>query len=518
MFLLSAGNFTFFTHLLDVYPPVQKNLPHLFSLVLVVGCINVILLSLLSYGRATKPALIVVLLLSAVVAYFMDAYQVIIDNNMIDNVLQTDMAESLDLVSYKLMFYLVFLGLAPAYIVYRTSITKQSFRQAAFSRGRLLLGAMALVVVNILLFGGFYASLAREHKPLRYYANPAYYLYAMGKTIGHVFKDETYILNVVGGDAKIPDSDEDRELLILVVGETARADRFSLNGYARETNPLLAKEMVASFTNTWACGTSTAVSVPCMFSIYDQEAFSKEKANHTENLLDVLRRSGVNVIWLDNNSDSKGVAMRVPYQSYKSPDVNPECDSECRDVGMLKNLQHYIDQHPNGDIFIVLHQMGNHGPAYYKRYPHGFERFRPVCQTNELAECDRSAIDNTYDNAILYTDYFLAQVIDLLKKNNDQFEAAMLYVSDHGESLGENNLYLHGLPELLAPQVQKRVPMIFWFSESFKEDGISVDLLRPQISDRYSHDNLFHTVLGLFEVETAVYDRNKDLIKRGSVH
>jgi lipid A ethanolaminephosphotransferase len=518
MFLMTVGNFTFFTHLLDVYPPVLKNLPHLFSLVSVFGCINVILLSLLSIGRATKGVLIVVLLLSSVAAYFMDSYQVIIDNDMIDNALKTDMAESLDLISYKLILYLVFLGLLPSYMVYRTSITKQSFRQAVFSRSKLLLGAMTLVVANILLFGSFYASLAREHKSLRYYANPSYYLYAIGKTIGGVFKEESHALKVVGVDAKISDSDDDRELLILVVGETARADRFSLNGYARETNPLLAKEAVASFTNTWSCGTSTAVSVPCMFSIYDQEAFSKEKAIHTENLLDVLQRSGVNVVWLDNNSDSKGVAMRVPYQSYKSPDVNPECDNECRDVGMLKNLQHYIDQHPTGDIFIVLHQMGNHGPAYYKRYPSDFERFRPVCQTNELAECDRTAIDNTYDNAILYTDYFLAQVIDLLKKNDVQFEAGMFYVSDHGESLGENNLYLHGLPDLLAPQVQKQVPMIFWFSDSFEEDGVSVDLLRPRIADRYSHDNLFHTVLGLFEVETEVYDRNKDLIKRSLVH
>jgi lipid A ethanolaminephosphotransferase len=321
-------------------------------------------------------------------------------------------------------------------------------------------------------------------------------------------------MKVIGKDALITQHDEDLELVILVVGETARSDHFSLNGYTRDTNPLLAREKVASFRNVWACGTSTAISVPCMFSIYDQDGYSKSKAARTENVLDILQRAGVSVLWLDNNSDSKGVALRVPYQSYKSPDINPECDSECRDLGMLSNLQEHIDAHPDGDLLIVLHQMGNHGPAYYKRYPAEFERYTPVCQTNELAQCDRQSIDNTYDNAILYTDYFLSQVIELLKRNAKQFEAAMFYVSDHGESLGENNLYLHGLPNLLAPDTQKHVPMIFWYSDSFLEDGISVDLLRDQLDEKLSHDNVFHTLLGLFEVETGVYDPKRDLSHR----
>lgn len=513
LFLLATGNLAFFSHLLEAYPLGLENLPYLLSVIVLFSCVNVILLSLLSYGRATKFALIAILLVSAAVAYFMDAYQVIVDDDMIDNVLRTDPAESFDLISMKMMLYLVLMGLVPAYLVYRAPIVMQTFRQALLSRAMLLGGAIALAVVTVVSFGSFYASFAREHKQLRYYANPSYYLYSVGKTVGSAFKGSAQALRALGEDAKIPETDDDRELVILVVGETARADHFSLNGDERETNPLLQKEKVASFTNTWACGTSTAVSVPCMFSIYDQNDYSKEKAAQTENLLDVLQRAGVNVIWLDNNSDSKGVADRVPYQSYKSADVNPICDSECRDLGMLENLQDYIDRHPSGDIFIVLHQMGNHGPAYYKRYPPAFERFTPVCQTNELSECDLSALDNTYDNAILYTDYFLSKVIELLKKNGQDFEAAMFYISDHGESLGENNIYLHGIPNLLAPDAQRHVPMIFWFSESFLDDDISVDRLKSRLDEKFSHDNVFHTTLGLFEVETEVYDRDKDLLR-----
>jgi lipid A ethanolaminephosphotransferase len=513
LFILAAGNLAFYAHLLEVYPLTLKNLPHLVSLTVLLGSVNVILLSLMSYGKATKFVLIILLLTSAAAAYFMDAYQVIIDDDMIDNVMKTDLAESLDLISFKLVLYLLLMGVVPAYLVYRVPIVKLSFNKALMSRGKLLLGALVLAVAAVIPFGSFYASFAREHKIVRFYANPSFYIYSLGRILANQFKGADLGLKTVGADAKITEQDDDRELVVLVVGETARADRFSLNGYARETNPLLAKEKVASFTNAWACGTSTAVSVPCMFSIYDQDDYSKRKAAHTENVLDVLQRAGVNVVWLDNNSDSKGVAKRVPYQSYKSSKLNPDCDSECRDVGMLKNLQSYIDQHANEDIFIVLHQMGNHGPAYYKRYPGEFERFAPTCQTNELAECERIKIDNAYDNAILYTDYFLAEVIDLLKKNSDDFEAAMLYVSDHGESLGENNIYLHGLPNMLAPDEQKHVPMIFWFSDSFLQDGISVDLLRPRLNERFSHDNLFHTLLGLFEVETGDYDRQKDMLK-----
>ena len=221
----------------------------------------------------------------------------------------------------------------------------------------------------VLLFGSFFASFAREHKPLLSYVNPTYPIYSAVKFAHSQFaapSDKT--IAPIGVDARIPREDPHRELIILVVGETARADHFSLNGYARETNPLLSKTGVVNFTDFHACGTSTAVSVPCMFSV----AGSQGKAEGQESLLDVLQRAGVNVLWLDNNSDSKGVALRVPYQDYKSPSVNMICDIECRDEGMLVPLQDYIDSHPTGDIFIVLHQMGNHGPAYYKRYTHNY--------------------------------------------------------------------------------------------------------------------------------------------------
>jgi lipid A ethanolaminephosphotransferase len=363
----------------------------------------------------------------------------------------------------------------------------------------------------ILSLSNFYSSFFREHKPLRFYANPSYYLYSSIKYVNSFFKSSLTALKPIGIDANIPPTDEHRKLIVFVVGETARADHFSLNGYDKKTNPYLEKEDVISFKNVWACGTSTAHSVPCMFSIFGRADFSKSKAQATENALDVLQRAGVNVIWLDNNSSSKGVADRIPFQDYKTPGNNPDCDIECRDTGMLSNLQFYIDQHPTGDIFIVLHQMGSHGPAYYKRYPKQFEQFTPTCNTNQLEQCSQEEINNTYDNTLLYTDYFLSKTIKLLNNNSEQFEAALFYISDHGESLGENNLYLHGLPYFIAPDTQKHVPMIMWFSESIKKE-VNFSQLKLQSSKRLSHDNVFHTILGLMEIQSTVYDKKMDII------
>jgi lipid A ethanolaminephosphotransferase len=283
------------------------------------------------------------------------------------------------------------------------------------------------------------------------------------------------------------------------VGETARADRFSLNGYKRETNPLLSKQDIVSLKNVTSCGTSTGVSVPCMFSSLGRKHYDKEKALAQENALDLLTKNGIEVMWRDNNSDSKGVATRIHYEDFKTPTHNPVCKGECRDIGMLSGLDEYIQKHADKDIFIVLHQMGNHGPEYYRRYPKEFERFKPTCQNGELRDCSQEEIDNAYDNAILYTDYFLSEVIQFLKKYDANHETAMLYMADHGESLGEHGIYLHAAPYLIAPKEQTHVPAIVWFGKSF-----DYNLSDIKFYEKYplSHDDLFCTLLTSYEVDT----------------
>lgn len=513
VFLMAFGNRTFYANVTQVYPATIENLPFLGSLTIVFAGALMILLSLVCFGRSTKPVLIVLLLLSSFAAYFMDSYNTVIDASMLNNVVHTDVAEASDLVSWKMGVYFLLLGVLPSLFVYSVRLKPLTVKRELLSSAKIFGGALGLSLIVIVVFGSFYASFFREHKILRYYSNPTFYIYSVIKYAGQNIETADLPFVTVGEDAAIPPEDQDRELVIMVVGETARADHFSLNGYERETNPLLAKEDILNFSNFWSCGTSTEVSVPCMFSPLDKNDYDGDKAKNMSSALDVVKTSGANVIWLDNNSSSKGMADRVEYVDYKSPDNNPICDIECRDMGLLSNLQSYIDSHPTGDIFIVLHQMGNHGPAYYKRYPEAFKKFTPVCETNQLEECSKEEINNAYDNAILYTDYFLSHVIGFLKKNTPAFETAMFYLSDHGESLGEYDVYLHGLPEMIAPDAQKHVPAIMWFGSSY--DNVDRDALKARQDERLSQDNVFHTILGLFEIRTGLYDPKMDIINTG---
>jgi len=513
-FLVLTGNVKFFAQTLKIYPPEADHALAVVLVTLFLASITVLFLSLICFWRATKPLLILLFLVSSLTAYFSDSYGIIIDSDMLRNVSQTNFAEARDLFNIKLLAYLLLIGILPSWWIHRIPLPWRGLRAEATARAKLLFLTLLTLSGVLYSFGGFYISFGREHsKTILAYANPVRPVYAAFKYARTRWHEESGATRLVttGTDAHIPASDTHRELLVLVVGETARADHFSLNGYTRDTNPKLRQENVVSFNQFESCGTATVVSVPCMFSVGGQQEFvSMAKAASRENLLDVLQHAGVNVLWMDNNSDSKGVASRIPYKNYQSPEVNSLCDSECRDEGMLVSLQSYIDAHPTGDIVIVLHQMGNHGPAYFKRYPAAFEKFKPACQSNDLGQCTRDEIHNAYDNALLYTDHFLASTIALLKKNDPHFETALLYISDHGESLGENGLYLHGLPRTIAPKEQTHVPAILWFGRGFLE------LDRPALMKKrdmpFTHDNIFHTVLGLLEIETSVYRPEKDIL------
>ncbi|MES2626238.1 MAG: phosphoethanolamine--lipid A transferase [Pseudomonadota bacterium] len=503
-------NLAFFRNTMAVFTIANGGLPFLISLGVFLFALTVLLFSVLCLRYATKPVLILVILGAAFANYFMNSFNVVIDTNMINNIVLTDSGEVADLLNPGMLAELFLLGIVPAFVILRTRIDCSTFGKAIRDRLKLQALALVLIVVSIAPFTSYYTSFFREHKILRYYANPATFIYSTAKYLEMTFAEaDATARSLLGLDARIPATDNDRELVILVIGEAARADRFSLNGYKRKTNPLLEQENVISFTNVTSCGTATAYSVPCMFSGIKREDFDLNAARTSENLLDVLQHAGVNVLWRDNNSDSKGVTEATAFESFKSPDTNSMCDDECRDIGMLNGLDDFIAAKPNGDIVIVLHQMGNHGPAYAKRYPADFERFTPACHSSQLENCSKEEIGNAYDNAILYTDYFLSEVIRLLEGYDDKFETAMYYMSDHGESLGENGLYLHGLPWLLAPDTQKHVASLVWFGNTYMANR---EAIKARADDELSHDNYFHTVLGLLEIQTEMYDPTLDLI------
>lgn len=506
IFTLLTGNHAFFVNLNAVYPWQNGNALFAGSLAIVVVALTVLLMALIATLLTIRVTACVFLLVAAAAGYFADKLGVIIDTSMVVNALQTDSGEVRDLLSFGLVARVLFLGVVPSIVVWAIPIRPTTLAKRLRQNTVAAIGSVVVVLACVMSFGADYATFFREHKPLRQYANPVFPVYSVGRLAADMLNAQSSANSEfveVGTDAQVAHDDNERELIIMVVGETARRDRFSLNGYARETNPRLAgKSSIISYSDITACGTSTAVSVPCMFSMRDRTTFDRSQASNEENVLDVLKRSGVNVLWRDNNSGSKGVADRVQFEDFRSPDVNPVCDDECRDVGMLAGLQEYVDSH-DGDILIVLHQMGNHGPAYFKRYPEAFAQFTPACQTNELSACSQEEISNAYDNAILYTDYFLSEVTTFLSDNTSEFETLMLYVSDHGESLGENGLYLHGAPYSFAPDEQVDVPMIVWLGASADIEMFTALAAKDTAS---SHDAVSGALLRLFEIKTTQFD------------
>ena len=513
LFLVLFDNVAFFQNLVKVYPLNWDNAGFLLSIVLLLLFLTILLLTLVSSKWSTKPILILILLVSSMTNYFMNTYHVIIDDEMIRNTLQTNLAESADLLSLKQLLYLLFLGILPAYLVYRAPVVYRPIKSELLSKLKMILLSLAVIAASLFIYSKHYTSFFREHKPLRFTINPLYWIYSAGKYIVLTYNNGPIILKPMGEDATIPSTSQPHKLVIMVVGEAARADHFSLNGYRRETNPKLKQEDIVNFSHFYSCGTSTAVSVPCMFSLLDRADYSYKKGLSQENVIDVLKHTGkVALLWRDNNSDSKGVALRIPHEDFRTPKQNKICiEGECRDIGMLQGIDQFIAEHKDKDILIVLHQMGNHGPAYYKRYPKSFEKFTPVCTTNQLEACSREEIANAYDNALLYTDDFLSRVIAFLKQYDRDYQTAMLYIADHGESLGEKGLYLHGLPYFMAPDAQKHVGALMWFGSQSKRH-LPIEKLRQNADKDFSQDNLSHTLLGIFGVQSKVYEKGKDML------
>lgn len=492
------------------------------ALVLVIALATAALLSLLAWRWTLKPAITLFLLSAAFGAYFMMAYGVVIDKTMMVNTLQTDLRETRDLLNWRLMATVLVLAVLPLVFLWRQKVRRASAARQLLGNFATLAGACVLLVLVVFLFFQSIASVMRNYTHVRYLINPLNSFYALGSIAAKPFQRDESVVLPLGEDAKLGASytaQNKPPLLLLVLGETARSGNFSLNGYARPTNPLLAKENVASQRNAWSCGTSTAASVPCMFSNFGREAYDARPANY-EGLLDVLQRAGLAVLWIDNQSGCKGVCDRVPNVNTVQLKVPGLCDSgECFDEVMLHGINERIAALPaerrTKGVVVVMHQMGGHGPAYYKRSPQASKKFLPECTDNALQSCSREGLLNAYDNSIVYTDQLLASSIQWLKAQEAHSAPALLYLADHGESLGENNLYLHGMPYGIAPDVQKRVPWITWLSPGFEQRGkLTTACLKQQLDAPVSHDNYFHSVLGLMNVQTGVYKPALDIYAR----
>jgi lipid A ethanolaminephosphotransferase len=480
--------------------------------------------ALLAWRVSIKPALVFVCLAAALGMHFMLSYGVVIDTTMIVNVLQTDPRETRDLLSWKMLLTVLVVAGLPSLWLWRQKVQRLPWPRQALRNLVFCAAACTIIAAALALSFQSFSSNMRNHTQLRYLINPLNSLYALGNLATKPLRKGPMPMLKLGEDAKLGASyalsANKPPLVLLVVGETARAGNFGINGYARQTTPELtalgSTERMASLRNVWSCGTSTATSLPCMFSHLGKEGFESRNANY-ENLVDVLQRAGLAVLWLDNQSGCKGLCDRIPSADTTSSKDPKLCESgECFDAIMLAKLDERIAALPAAQrakgVVVVMHQMGSHGPAYYKRVPAAFKKFTPECASNALQDCTREQVVNSYDNTIAYTDHFLASSIKWLKTKESVSQAAMVYVADHGESLGENNIYLHGLPYAIAPDVQKRVPWITWLSSGYAaRSKVDVACLNSRADTRFTHDSYFHSVLGLLDVKTSVYQRDLDM-------
>ncbi|HGH5977934.1 TPA: phosphoethanolamine transferase EptA [Kluyvera georgiana] len=518
LYIALALNVVFYRQAFSLLPVDSLHNTLVFlSMPVVAFAVMAICLAIASVIRLEKVLVTLFILLSASAQYFMKNYGVIIDRSMITNIFDTTPAESYALLSGQMIVVLGLTALLFIALAWWIKIKPAAnlWRGALMRVGTVLASALLIVLVAGLFYKD-YASLFRNNKELVKSLNPSNSIVALNSWYFHHKMDNLPLVKI-GEDAQqkaVMKNGPRKNLTIIVLGETSRAANFSLGGYDRDTNPLLAKDNVVYFPKTTSCGTATAVSVPCMFSNMPRARYDESLAHHQEGLLDIIQRAGIQVLWNDNDGGCKGACDRVPHQDMTAMKLPGQCiDGECYDDVLFHDLEKTIDS-MQGDGVIVLHTIGSHGPTYYNRYPPQFRRFTPTCDTSEIQSCSQEQLKNTYDNTILYIDYIVDKAIKLLQSKQDKFTTSLVYLSDHGESLGENGVYLHGLPYSIAPETQKHVPMLLWLSDDYqKRYGVNYDCLQKQAKENdYSQDNLFSTVLGMTGVETKEYHAADDIL------
>ncbi|MBB5204829.1 lipid A ethanolaminephosphotransferase [Inhella inkyongensis] len=469
--------------------------------------------------RVSRPLLLALSAVAALGSYFTQSLGVVLDPAMMRNLMRTDWREARELVGPGLLGHVAVL-LLPVVLVLVQVRPVRSRTGWAGMRRRLgwwltaLLGALVLLWVLFQPLSG----LMRMNKGLRYQMLPVAPLWSLPRSVWQDMKEAQAPRQPIGLDAKAGPTwaaAQRPRVLVWVVGETVRAANWGAytlpEGGVRDTAPLTGIEpQWLRFPRMTTCGTDTETSLPCMFAPTGRRAYDEAQIRGQESLLHVLQRAGVQTEWWDAQSGCKGVCAELPQRRL---DCGELCDRELF-AGLAPKLQ-AIRQSGPGTHLLVLHMLGNHGPSYYRRYGSEHARFQPACQSDDLGRCSQAEIRNAYDNALLATDALLADALKQLRALQGEMDVALLFTPDHGESLGEKGLFLHGMPFSFAPREQTEVPMLFWLSEGWRATrGWSADCLsRLPKGSAPQHDHLFHTALNLLDVRTALYEPTWDLLQ-----
>lgn len=502
------------------------------SIPLLLWCTLSFLFAIFAVKYLLKPFFILLTVVSSVAFFAAYEYHIVFGHDMIENIVQSNPAEASMYVNASSILSLCLTGLLPAVLIYKVKIEYPPFVLAL--KYKLMFMFVMLTIAGIIGFCFFqsYAAFGRNNSAMKQHIVPTYVIGSTVKYINEHYLQTPMSYQKLGLDAhivsRITDDNAKANLVVLIVGETARAMNYHYYGYDRPTNSHTQADDLLVFHDMQSCGTATAVSLPCMFSRMTRATYDERRAYAQDTALDVLKHAGVKVQWFDNDSGCKGVCDQIQHVSI---DLNVDSNfcngTSCVDQVLIPKLETAIaaaketalhnDAAQNNtspeETMIVLHLMGSHGPTYFLRYPAEHRHFTPDCQRSDIQNCSQTELVNTYDNTILYTDFILSEVINRLKAQQDNFNTAMLYVSDHGESLGENGLYLHGAPYRFAPKEQTTVPMLAWLPSAFTK-GNAIDpvcLAAKAKAGGFSHDNVFDSVLGLMNVSTQDYQAQLDV-------
>jgi len=510
VFIFAAHNLTFWERLYAVFPDEWKSFT-LFALTIFAA--QMFLITLVTPRWLQRPVLAFLLILGAVSSFYQDTLGTTIDRDMIQNAMTTTVTESKHLITVPLVTHIFLFGILPAAFVLFVPI-----RRAGILRG--VIGwAGALGLYLAVTAGSLYSDAknlmgaGREHEEVVTAIQPFTPARAIYRYTSMMLQKPT-VVQPFGRDAKpgpMLAAAEKPVLILIWAGETARTQDWGLNGYERDTTPELRKAGVVNFSDVTSCGTATAVSLPCMFSHLKRTEYSYEGGLSNENLLDVMAHAGFKVEWWDNNTGDKDVAKRQSSHFMTERSTPEFCGrGECIDGVFLDLIREKAETITENTV-LVLHMIGSHGPSYFLRYPEDEAVFSPACATSEVAKCTSEELRNAYDNTLLYTDKVVAESISILKAT-DRVIPMVFFASDHGESLGENGLYLHGAPWFMAPEEQIKVPMALWMSDSYQQAlGVSMTCLQQKSADALSHDNMFSSILGLSDIVTEVRDPSLDL-------
>lgn len=508
IYILIAFNSQFlYKTLIAISQTADVDWMFMLSIPILLFSLIVLVLSWFSLIILVKPILLLNIVICSFLFYSTFNYGVIFDKSMLQNIVETDSSEAFSYLNIQLVIFIFLTGILPSYLFHHLKI-KGNFRAHLTSFIKLNFFALVTCTLIAVPFYEDYASVGRNNRQLTSYITPfAFY------TAGYKYFRDNFLFPPlpfrVLDDSPVLENKASSSLTVMVVGETARASNFSLQGYKRVTNPNTPKLGVKYFNHVSSCGTSTAISVPCMFSRLNRKEYDSRYAQSQDNVLDIIQRSGVEVSWIDNNSGCKGVCRRIKSENIEPIKVNPLCDGDyCYDEILVSKLVNKIADSQAKHKLVILHMIGSHGPTYYRRYPENHSVFKPDCLKSDIQNCSTTELVNTYDNSIAYTDLVLSKLIEVLQAS-DVTDKAFLYVSDHGESLGEKGLYLHGFPYALAPKEQTHIPIIFW-SNKLADSNYNqcIELVR---SNTFSHDNIFDSLLGLTQVMSTEYQPEFDI-------